>query len=189
MKRILIWSVYSLLYPQTPLFTSLLFSLDYRTTEIILVRGAGGRRKGASFFPTMILDTGIKYKAQTFSYTLSQSFFKTEKRPRTFFHFLHKNVNTTWTVTMTESSNMIPVKVLARSQLWTNFCNNQFLRNRTGCEAGFPFYGKKSGFNPNRIERHSQNFLLTRNSELHTEVLKQCSWNVFSVHTWKLCSL
>lgn len=45
---------------------------------------------------------------------------------------------------MTSPSNMIPVKVLAHSQLWANFCNNQFVRHRTGWEAGFPFYRKKN---------------------------------------------
>lgn len=52
-------------------------------------------------------------------------------------------------MTMTESSNIIPVEVLAHLQLWTNFCNNQFVRNTTAWEAGFPSYGKESGFNPN----------------------------------------
>lgn len=47
-------------------------------------------------------------------------------------------------MTMTGPSNMITVKVLAHSQLWANFYNNQFVRNRTGWEAGFPFYREKN---------------------------------------------
>lgn len=64
---------------------------------------------------------------------------------------------------MTGPSNMIPVKVWAHSQLWANCCNNQFVRNRTGWEACFPLYRKKTWLQSKSHWKIHLKFLLTKN--------------------------